>query len=149
MSHSTKKPSGKIKSKKSKRRRPLRKPAVPNIVTTSPSFDPVGGQFDGEASVIPITPSNVASAILYLNAHHLIPYDYDFDPIRDRGRVEVAAATFEKTDASEAELLHAIAILGHSPCDTALRTLNRWTDSDHHYASVARFALSECQALTN
>ncbi len=149
MSRPTKKSLRKNRSKKTKQRRPRPQLTNPNTVVDSPFFNPVSGQFDIDTSVIPITPNNAASAIRYLNAHQLIPYDYHFDPIRDHSRVEVAATTLEKRDATEAEILRAIVLLGHSPCDTALETLYRWSNSDHLFASVARFALSECQSLMN
>jgi hypothetical protein len=118
-------------------------------MTVYPFFDPETGKFDIKASFVAVDPNDMTSAALYFDAHRLMPFGYCFDPIRDRDRVEEAAATFDKLDATEDELLRAIAILGHSPCKKALETLNRWSDTDHRHAAVARVALSECTGLAS
>lgn len=147
MSRPTNKPPKKIKNKKTKQRRSPLKPKDQNNGTADPFFDPATDQFEVDTTEIPIGPGNVAASILYLEAHRLIPSGYRFDPIRDLEQVKTAAATLDKPDVTTAEFLRAIVILGHSPCNEALETLERWSNTDHPYASVARVALSECKSL--
>jgi hypothetical protein len=141
------KKSPKNKNKKTKNRRSDSGPSKQTNDSTDAALDPAIGRFDGNPSDIPIGPGSVASSILYLQAHQLIPGDYRFDPIRDSDRVETAAATLDKPDVTTAEFLRAIVILGHSPCAKALETLEKWANTRHPYASVARVALRECKSL--
>jgi hypothetical protein len=147
MSRSTNRPPKKTKNKKTKQRRSPLKPTNQNNGTSDPFFDLAVGQFEVDTTEIAIGPGNVAASILYLEAHQLIPNDYRFDPIRNGDQVKTAAATLDKPDVTTAEFLRAIVILGHSPCDQALETLERWSNTDHPYASVARVALRECKSL--
>jgi hypothetical protein len=118
-------------------------------MTVYPFFDPKTGQFDIKTSFVTVDPNDMTSAALYFDSHWLMPYGYCFDPIRDRYQVEEAAGALDRIDATDEELLRAIAILGHSPCKKALETLNRWSNTTHRHAPVARVALSECTEMAH
>ena len=85
--------------------------------------------------------------VVYMDAHHLMPFDYDYDPATCAAIV--GESLFAATDDRLAPdvRLRAIAILGHSPCVEALAVLEELASSGDLFAGVAQLAYGECQGM--
>ena len=90
---------------------------------------------------------NPESAATYIQAHMLLPPDFDFDGSEECMTIVQHAATLLTKGCNDyiAELT-ALLILGHSPCQLALETLTRCSQSHYPLADVAELALFECSA---
>jgi hypothetical protein len=96
---------------------------------------------------VPIGSGKLDDFGTYMDAHHLMPFDYDYDPETCGQIVGEAIVASSDRRLEEAARLAAIAILGHSPCAEALAALDSLAASDDRLAGVAEFALGECQGL--
>lgn len=83
----------------------------------------------------------------YMDAHHLMPLEYDYDPETCGQLVGEAIVAAADSRLDEAARLAAIAILGHSPCAEAIAALDELASSGDRLAGVAEFALGECQGM--
>jgi len=96
---------------------------------------------------VPVADTRMDEFVLYMDAHHLMPYDYDYDP--ETCAEIVGESLFVAADEHLGpELrLRAIAILGHTPCVEALTVLEELASSEDPLAGVARLAYGECQGM--
>jgi hypothetical protein len=96
---------------------------------------------------VPIAETQWDDFVVYMDAHHLIPFDYDYDPVTCAE--VVGKSLFVATDdrCAVEQRLKAIAILGHSPCIEALAVLEEVASSDDPLAGVAQLAYGECQGM--
>jgi hypothetical protein len=84
----------------------------------------------------------------YIKAHHLLPDTFIFDGSTGAKRLVARAARMVRESKSgDDDRLAAIVLLGHSPCELAVKTLARFVETSHPLAGTARFALSECLQL--
>lgn len=102
------------------------------------------GEFTG--SFYP--PEAIDDMHAYLQAHSLIPFDYEYGSPTSRTMVENAVEILGAVSASSKEVLTSLAILGHSPCTDAYVALSDYVDSDKLHAGVACFALDECLGMS-
>ncbi|MBN1653173.1 MAG: hypothetical protein JXA30_05295 [Deltaproteobacteria bacterium] len=102
-------------------------------------------QIDDDSFYFNLASSEMAAFNIYMLAHKLMPFDFDL--LRYPQEVDRSSAALNDPLATETELLRAIAILGHSPCQEALHALDIFAKSGHRFASVARLALSECRGM--
>ena len=96
---------------------------------------------------VPLAEDQWDDFVVYMDAHHLMPFDYDYDP--ETCADLLGESLFVATEQHlEPELrLRAIAILGHSPCQEALAVLEQLASSGDPLAGVARLAYGECQGM--
>lgn len=82
----------------------------------------------------------------YLEMHDYLPHMYVFDETSAPHRTAVSNAIDVLSDkqASRTALSRALILLGHSPSREAIFALQRFAESNHYLARIARFALDEC-----
>lgn len=96
---------------------------------------------------VPFEETQMDEFVLYMDAHHLMPFDYDYDPATC-AEIVGESLFVASDDHLEPELrLRAITILGHSPCREALAVLEELASSDDSLSGVARLAYGECQGM--
>ena len=95
----------------------------------------------------PIDEADCCWAEDYHRAHLLMPRDYYYDPDESANLVHEAVTVLTSSTADERATRRAIAILGHSPCEEALTTLQAYGQTDLPFAGMARLAYSECAGL--
>jgi hypothetical protein len=96
---------------------------------------------------VPLGDTSPTDFRVYMDAHRLLPYEYDYDA-ETCGRIvaqAVVALADERVDINEQ--LRAIAVLGHSPCAEAVAALGEVASSGSPLAGVAELALGECQGM--
>ncbi len=98
----------------------------------------------GESTVIKVSEANFENTRTYLDAHRLIPWDFEWDAPGGSFLIDLALALLEDESREEVEHLWALAILGHVPTAEALLLLRQWADSHHPLAGVAEMAALEC-----
>jgi hypothetical protein len=96
---------------------------------------------------VPIGSGKLDDFGTYMDAHHLMPFDYEYNPETCGQLVGEAIVAVADQRLEEAARLAAIAILGHSPCAEALAALAELASSGDRLAGVAEFALGECQGM--
>jgi len=85
--------------------------------------------------------------VVYMDAHHLMPFDYDYDPATCAELVGESLFVATEEHLEPEQRLRAIAILGHSPCAEALAVLEELASSDDPLAGVAQMAFGECLGM--
>lgn len=96
---------------------------------------------------VPIGSGGLDDFSTYMDAHHLMPFDYDYEPDTCGQLVGEAIVASADRHLEETTRLAAIAILGHSPCTEAIAALAELASSDDRLSGVAEFALGECQGM--
>ncbi|MBW2277669.1 MAG: hypothetical protein JRF63_09275 [Deltaproteobacteria bacterium] len=96
---------------------------------------------------VPAAETQLEEFCLYMDAHHLMPFDYDYDPATCAELVgeSIFVAADELIDPTLR--LRAIAILGHSPCIEALAVLEELASADDPLSGVVQLAFAECQGM--
>lgn len=96
---------------------------------------------------VPVPDMRMDEFVLYMDAHHLMPFDYDYDPATCAELVGESLFVAAEDHLAPELRLRAIAILGHSPCAEALSVLAEVASSDDPLAGVAQLAFGECQGM--
>jgi hypothetical protein len=120
------------------------------ISNVYPLVNPRTGDLELRAFSFLVEPRDTPHVELYNRAHRLMPPNYIFDPNADGCEVQRALHVLLEKDAqdtSEDEVLGALAVLGHSPCQASFLILGRLAKSETRYGSVARMALCECTGM--
>lgn len=98
-----------------------------------------------ETSAHPIDPKDQPSLQSYIQAHAMLPWD--FNPVKDPTAFQKGTEALEvigDQQASDPDLLLAIMMLGHMPSGAALEALQRHAASDRPFANIAKMAAMEC-----
>jgi len=102
----------------------------------------------GQSFSFDVEPADVQYLHAYMNAHRLIPSDFEFGSARAQGLYEGALATVADPEALPDEsLLKAIVVLGHCPSPAAIAALEGFTSRGHLHSRVAAIALEECLGM--
>jgi len=92
-----------------------------------------------------VSDCDVLSCQAYLEAHALLPYNFEGDKPEAQGAIQGAFSVVADSSASAGELLYAVVVLGHTPTAAALDVLERHAESKRPHAAEARFAAEECR----
>jgi len=92
----------------------------------------------------PIAAEDMDAWHAYVDAHVLLPYDYDLGGPIAEAVADEAFDVLGKEGAPEIAWLRSIVILGHTPTVAALEALHRHASSGQPLADVARLAANEC-----
>jgi hypothetical protein len=112
-----------------------------------PIVNPRTGDIEIGCFSYAVEPRDVPHLALYDRAHRLMPPNYSFESCDSAAHVQYASRVLSGSDATEDQVLGALAVLGHSPCEESFVVLGRWARNDPPYGSVARFALAECAGI--
>ncbi|MCP4605748.1 MAG: hypothetical protein GY847_35375 [Proteobacteria bacterium] len=121
--------------------------------TTVPVFNQDTKQVEIHGSTWVMTEEQISFMPIYQRAHRLMPIPKSFvmDPNEYRDEltpsIELVDRVLEGENVPADDLLRAIAILGHTPDEESIRSLSRFTQSNHSLAGVADLALAECGGL--
>jgi hypothetical protein len=96
---------------------------------------------------VPLGDTSPTDFRVYMDAHRLLPFEYDYDPATCGQIVGQAVVALADGNADIDEQLGAIAVLGHSPCAEAVAALGEIAASGGPLAGVAELALGECQGM--
>jgi len=121
-----------LSSKRKSPRRPAKRKILRRI--SVPRFVPLA-----------VADCDFASFQTYLEAHALLPYDFEGDRPEAHDAIQDAFTVVADTAASAGALLRAVVVLGHTPTVAALEVLQHHAASDRPHATVARFAADECR----
>lgn len=113
--------------------------------TQSPAFaDPSLLAMMGLGTARPLAESEYEAMRTYLDAHLMLPFDFEGDKPAAYPLIQDAFAVLGDDSASPEALLRALVTLGHTPTTDALQVLRRHAASDRPHADVAKFAAEEC-----
>lgn len=99
------------------------------------------------AAAVAVTAKDVRHVAAYMEAHALIPPDFDLRNPEDRVAAEASLHALSQPETPPDALALAVVVLGHSPTSEALEALVRHGRSRRPFAGIARVASTECAAM--